>query len=282
MTANPSADTPPPRRYRLSGPSEVLDPRIHAIRRDLADARLAERVFAPHYAVPQPCGVVVAAPLFAEARPGAEPLSEVLPGETFEVLEQGAGRAWGIAADGAVGYVTIDALGAQAEPRFAVATKLAAPVGSGAPLPLGARVAGEVQGETVVTQNGVFARSDLRPLTEPAGDPLAVAETLVGAPHKAGGRSGAGVHCVGLVYLAMTEAARPCARFHAGQSTMGTPVPDDSALRRGDLVTFADHVGLMADGAMLIHAGPAGVVREPLAAIVAGGTFGPVTGRRRP
>ena len=72
-TASQSADTPPLRRFRLSGPSEALDPRTAAVRRDLADARLADRVFAPHYAVAQPCGVLIAAPLYAEPREDAEP-----------------------------------------------------------------------------------------------------------------------------------------------------------------------------------------------------------------
>ena len=35
-------------------PMQAIDPRVDAVRRDLADVRLAERVFAPHYAAPLP------------------------------------------------------------------------------------------------------------------------------------------------------------------------------------------------------------------------------------
>lgn len=281
-TASQSADTQPPRRFRLTGPSPALDPRLAAVRRDLADIRLADRVFAPHYALAQPCGVIAAAPLCAETKDGAAPISEVLPGERFDVLEHGRERAWGIAADGAVGYVSFDALGPVGTPTHAVAARIAEPRGGGTALPMGARVSGHLAGGSLETGAGAYDIVDLRPIGRAPRDAVAVAESLVGAPHKPGGRSGAGLHCTGLVYLAVTEAGDPCPRFLDGQAALGQPVADGATLEPGDLVVFADHVALVADGDTVIHATPAGVVREPLVQVIDGGAWGPVIARRRP
>ena len=82
-----------------------LDPRTHAVRPDLADVRLAEYVFAPHYAAPLPYRTNAPVTL-REGRATSSPvLAELRSGETFEVLELAGGHAWGIAADlGLVGY----------------------------------------------------------------------------------------------------------------------------------------------------------------------------------
>ena len=47
-------------RFSLDGPSIVLDPRVHAWRKDIADVALAGQLFAPHYAQPliRDCGLL--------------------------------------------------------------------------------------------------------------------------------------------------------------------------------------------------------------------------------
>jgi hypothetical protein len=88
----------------------VLDPRTHAVRGDLADVRLAEHVFAPHYAAPLLATASTAATLFA-GRGQVEPLVQLAPGDAFEVLELAGDHAWGVApASGLVGYVDRTAL----------------------------------------------------------------------------------------------------------------------------------------------------------------------------
>ena len=80
-----------------------LDPRTHAVRGDLADVRLAEQVFAPHYAEPIACRVCEPAPLRASA--AGEELGLMAEGDTFELLELAGGHAWGISVGlGLVGY----------------------------------------------------------------------------------------------------------------------------------------------------------------------------------
>lgn len=102
-------------RFGLSGPSIDLDPRIHALRSDLADVALADRLFAPHYAEP----VAMACRRdFTPMRlsPGGEQTSELLRSEHFMALDTANGWAWGWSAhDHYVGYVEAAALEAADE-----------------------------------------------------------------------------------------------------------------------------------------------------------------------
>ncbi len=85
------------------------------MRPDLADVRLADRVFAPHYAAPLHRTVTVATPLLAGRGAESEMLVRLEPGEAFELLDVTGAAAWGIAtARQLVGYVEPGALGPQA------------------------------------------------------------------------------------------------------------------------------------------------------------------------
>lgn len=85
------------------------------MRRDLADVRLAQRVFAPHYAAPMPRSISAPATLRSVNSAESEALAELAPGAVFEVLDMTGGWAWGVAAESRlVGYVAIDAIGARA------------------------------------------------------------------------------------------------------------------------------------------------------------------------
>lgn len=76
------------------------------MRPDLADIRLAEYVFAPHYAAPLVMTVTRAAPLLAAPAMEAETLGTLNTGDIFEALDIASGRVWGIAPGlGLVGYV---------------------------------------------------------------------------------------------------------------------------------------------------------------------------------
>ncbi len=89
----------------------MLDPRTNAVRGDLADVRLAEQVFAPHYAAPLMCVAVRGATLQATRDAGSESLAAIASGDPFEVLELVGDNAWGLApTQGLVGYVDRTAL----------------------------------------------------------------------------------------------------------------------------------------------------------------------------
>jgi hypothetical protein len=86
------------------------------VRRDLADIRLAEYVFAPHYAEPLPRVLLHDAALRASPAPDSVLLAELKAGESFELLDVMSGYGWGVATqERLVGYVDAEAIGPGAE-----------------------------------------------------------------------------------------------------------------------------------------------------------------------
>jgi SH3-like domain-containing protein len=84
---------------------------VDAVRRDLADVRLADRVFAPHYAAPMPRDLAAPAELRSSAASDSEVLAKLAAGTVFEVLELAGNHAWGVAPlAGLVGYIPASAL----------------------------------------------------------------------------------------------------------------------------------------------------------------------------
>jgi hypothetical protein len=82
------------------------------VRGDLADVRLADRVFAPHYAAPMPRLLVGDSTLRAARVRDSDAVAELHSGDVFEVLELSGGVAWGVAPGvGLVGYVDAGAIG---------------------------------------------------------------------------------------------------------------------------------------------------------------------------
>jgi len=262
--------------FRLDGPSRPVDARIHAWRNDLADIALAGQVFAPHYARPlaRGCGAHAA---LVRARPGDDSpaVTELLPGEEFAVLEYAGGWAWGFCADGhVVGYVEAIALADPVEADHIVCEK-SAPVAADdnvaspviATLPMGARLHGREAGACLVTEYGCVALSHLRRIDDHEADPVTVAERLIGAPWREGGRSHEGIDAAGLVQLALSLCGLAAPRLLDQLGTLGSPLPAGTPASRGDLVLFDGGAGLMIDDLMMIHAGAAAgkVAVEPAA-----------------
>jgi len=250
----------------LTGPSPALDPRTHALRRDLADLALAGRVIAPHYATPvkRSCGAH-AAFVRLGASEESEALTELLPGEGFDVLEYAGGWAWGYCeADQIVGYVETIALACPTRPTHVVCEKCA-PVAADdslvspvlAHLPMGSRLCGKENGACLATEYGCVSLAHLRRVDEHDEDPVVVAERLIGTPYVPGGRSFGGIDSAGLVQLALSLCGHEAPRLPDQQRRLGIPVPDGAPLHRGDLVLFDGGGGLMVDDLLMIHACPA-------------------------
>ena len=260
--------SPPPRQtFRLSGHSIEGDARTTPIRGDLADIKLAGKLFAPHYAVPMlRTGTAPVTEIHAEPHATAMPVSALMHGEGFAVLDIAGDWAWGYCLhDDYLGYLRFAELGedfAATHVVSAAATLLVATPSIKAPVlvryPMGARIAcGEpsVCGKYVACENGFVPVAHLSEVGKVAGSPADLAESLIGVPYSWGGRSGDALDCSGLVQLVFglkgIAAPRDADMQQAG---FGTELGEADALQRGDLVFFPGHVGIMADAENVIHA----------------------------
>ena len=117
------------------------------------------------------------------------------------------------------------------------------------------------------------------------------AERLINAPYKWGGRAAWGLDCSAIVQLSLAAAGLDVPRDSGPQHGIGAHVDIEaglskSNLRRGDLVFWQGHVGIMQDHHRLLHANAyhMAVVSEPLedAVIRISPIAGPITALRRP
>jgi hypothetical protein len=91
--------------------SDPPDPLTHAYRQDLADAALAGRIIASHYAEPLVRHLVAAAALMSDPEGNSEALAQLQPGDEIRMLDLSRGWAWGYGPDGRVGYIRAEAVG---------------------------------------------------------------------------------------------------------------------------------------------------------------------------
>lgn len=298
MQGRPAGGPAPRRteRFRLTGPSVRLDQRVFAVRKDIADIELADRVFAPHYAAAEHCRVIVpATPLRNGPSEKAEAVSQLMLGEGFAIIDNAGGWAWGYGLhDRYVGYVASHALGDAPDPDHVVhaaSALLFADADIKAPvletLAMGSRFAAVAEGSFLQVEGGGHIHiRHARAIAATEHDPVAVAERLIGQPYRWGGRGGDGVDCSGLVQMALALCGVDTPRDSDQQRVIGTDVPEGEPARRGDLIFFPGHVGLMADDAYLVHANAhwMAVTREPLADVVArlqSNHENPILARRR-
>lgn len=246
-----------------------LDPRLHAYRPDLADAALAGKVEAQRFVEPQLVQLVEPVVTLHKApRFDAMQLTQALFGETAKLFHEEEGWAWvQLSRDGYVGYVNGNALSRQVlapTHRVAVPSTFMYPEANlktlpANPLTLNAQV-------TVMAENGAYSQlsngrfvftAHLKRVDDVESDFVAVAEMLRHVPYYWGGKSVQGLDCSGLVQLALEACGRPALRDSDMQeATLGEALllNDLDGLKRGDLVFWNGHVGIMTDATTLLHA----------------------------
>lgn len=270
-----------------------MDWRLTPFSGRVAHVSLRGKVGAPLTAG-EPARIAPALADLCEAPSGAR-LRQLIHGAGVTVIDRQGEHAFVMAtADGYCGWLGAAELG----PDIAVTHRICSPATHLYPAPrvqapplsplyLNAlvRVTGQ-EGAWAETGAGFVPACHLARLDAPAGDPVAIAGSLLHAPYLWGGNSVAGVDCSGLVQLAFRAAGRELPGDSDLQREVGREVAAGDE-RRGDLVFWKGHVALVTGPDRILHANAHSmdVAFEGLAAAIgriraAGG--GEVLARRRP
>ena len=250
-------------------PAALPDPRRNAYRRDLAAELLRGLVEAERYVRGEPRQVgIPVLPLRREPRFDATLDTEILLGETVSVYDESEGWAWVQSArDGYVGYMPSEGLTPQHRRRLRTASRPCAHMSIPSPTPRRRRSAllslnafvtvAEPGGKFHALAGGgyVFAGHAV-PVGDTARDYVAVAESFLGTPYLWGGRTSIGLDCSGLVQLSLEAAGHAAPRDADMQAAeLGHAIDwRKDKLRRGDLVFWDGHVGIMTSETDFLHA----------------------------
>jgi cell wall-associated NlpC family hydrolase len=253
----------------------TLDPRLNAIRPDLADRRLKDSIAALRYADSRSARIVVGlAPVRHEPRPGSALDTFFHYGEPVSVFDQSDGYAWCQSErDRYVGYVDAVALdfGRAPAPTHYIASlgayryteaDLRSPVVDFLPrhAPVTIAQAGiECRGTPYaeLAGGGFLPEACLSTAPPSSADLAAAASLYLGCPYLWGGRSFQGIDCSGLVQEAFRDLGVGVPRDTDMQrETIGTPIAIDHLrdLRRNDLIYIPGHVMICAGKGTVIHA----------------------------
>lgn len=257
----------------------MADRRVTPARHDLAAAHLKGKVEAPRFARGEKFSISHGrASLRMRPSDDAPQDSELLHGEIFTVYDRANGWAWGQASnDLYVGYVLEAALSAPIVPSGRVSA-LMAPVFSGPDLktsvrdflPMNATIAQIARvGDYVQIAQGFIHCRHL--LEEPEKDFVAIAQRFLGVPYIWGGKTHAGIDCSGLIQNALQAVGKAAPRdTDMMEASLGEAVALEK-VRRGDLIFWKGHMGVMVDGTTLLHSNAyyMRVCQEPLAQAVA-------------
>ena len=105
----PVQKAPQRRRFHLAGHSAPLDPSVDAVRDDLADVELADRVFAPHYAQSLAFRAIADGALRGQPTSNATIIRSISSGDIVDVFDISGSWAW-VRAAGFMGYVMAETI----------------------------------------------------------------------------------------------------------------------------------------------------------------------------
>ena len=271
----------------------TLDPRLNAVRGDLADIRLGGQASVPRYAEGRPAHVIAGlVPVLKTPSQDSALDTFFHYGEEVRVFEERDGYAWCQSErDRYVGYIEAVTLrdGKLPKPTHYVASigayryaeaDLRSPAIDFLPrhAPVAVAQAGFVCRDTAYAwlDGGGFLPESCLSAHPPCSPDLAAAVSLyLGCPYLWGGRSFLGLDCSGLVQEAFRDLGRSVPRdTDMQQNAIGEPVAVTriADLRRDDLIFMPGHVMIYAGEGSVIHAfgGAMSVRRDNLAELLKG------------
>jgi len=246
------------------------DKRLTPARPDLAAEHLRDMIQADRYAPGRRMQIALS---YADVRrlpaEDAATDTQALHGETLIVYEEKDGWCWGqLDRDRYVGYIRADALTDKiVKPNHRVRVRhtlvYSAPDIKSPPidaLPFGAEVnivAGSAQFSETPEGGHIYTRH-LANLNRPLNDFVGLAETFLHTPYLWGGKTDVGIDCSGLVQVTLAAIGVASPRDSDLMEVMlGRPADIDDrmrGLRRGDLVFWRGHVGIMQNEQTILHA----------------------------
>lgn len=248
------------------------DRRLNAWRDDLADESLKGKVASARFVKGKRRQASQVLAVHPEPDIDSGMLTQYLFGEVVKVFEEDDGWAWCQSErDGYVGYVDAAGLAPSiiatthevAVPRTYVYLEpdLKSPTFGFLGMCSGLRVLGtegkfsriEMRGSE---DGGWIFTTHLAAKGEHPADFVSVAQRFLETPYLWGARDGTGLDCSGLIQLALMRAGIEAPRdSDMLAASIGSELADwQGKLRRGDLVFWRGHCGIMVDGSRLLHA----------------------------
>jgi cell wall-associated NlpC family hydrolase len=246
-----------------------LDKRLHAFRADLADIGLKGKVTAERFVRPQRMQVTIPV-INIQQKPARDSMqvTQALWGDAVKVFDIAHGWAWvQLESDGYTGYCEFAHLGGtvfDVTHMVAVQSTVLYPKPDLKSQPVqllsfqSSVAVNGVEGDYAILGTGGYVWAQhLRAADAPAPDFAGVAGMMLGVPYLWGGKSSAGLDCSGLVQIALQAAGKSCPRdTDMQEKELGEALPlgDRDNLKRGDLVFWAGHAGIMVSSTDLLHA----------------------------